>query len=122
MVALAATRTAVAPTDTIVQSQIVVVAIVGSTAYSPTNRQRRFGLKLPVRGPPRGVISVGVRVPLLYVVALLVRVGHRGLVHVHDHDRDRDHHDHEHDRDRAPAHGDTAAGDHRALSRAHGYP
>ena len=120
MVALAATRTAAAPTDTIVQSQIVVVAVVGSTAYSPTNRQRRFGLKLPVRESPRGVILVGVRahhVPLPYVIALLVRVGHHGLVHDHDHDRD-----HDRDRDRDPAHGDTAAGDRRALSRAHDYP
>ena len=68
------------------------------------------------------MISVGVRVhhvPLPYVIALLVRAGHRGLAHGHDRDHD---HDHDRDRDRVPAHGDTAAGDRRALSRAHDFP
>ena len=128
MVVLAATRTVAAAMDTIVQSQIV--AIVGSMAHSLTNRRRRRpdtrnelkNLALPGRGSPRGVIAVGVhacRVPLLYGDALLARVGHRGLVHGHDHDHD---YDHGRGRGRVPAHGDTVAGDHRALSRARDCP
>jgi hypothetical protein len=107
---------------TIVQSQIV--AIVGSMAHSPTDRRRqdtRDGLKHWASGfvpLPRRVMAVGVRgrhAPLPYEEedAPHARARRRGPVHGHGYDRGCG---------RVPAHVDNAAGDHRALSRAHDFP